>query len=316
MGQEFKPSSAGQLLPDASANCLSCPALPCRPPALPRGSSPSSVGQTHSKDESCHQQVIDMLAPIPKGSRLSQGTRTRVFWNLKSDVCLSRTFWGNQLLSRAFVCCVQTSGFHQGGVGIRVFLADMLPVFGIHRHASRPGECLRARPVSSLGPPFWGQPHRHHSVPTPAASLWLIAKISPAWRLLLFQLLLRGPCSPGLPKAAASPCRSSLRCDLCKSLPNLATLPHAPVRFLHNTYCGLISLLTCLASHKEVRPWEQELWLFTVCLSRSWHLRVSCDRGRDTGIDFRGQRRTHLLFMEALRQGMERKVATWSSVCV
>lgn len=172
-----------------------------------------------------------MLAPIPKGSRLSQGTRTRVFWNLKSDVCLSRTFWGNQLLSRAFVCCVQMSGFHQGGVGIRVFLADMLPVFGIHRHASRPGECLRARPVSSLGPPFWGQPHRHHSVPTPATSLWLVAKISPAWRLLLFQLLLRGPRSPGLPKAAASPCRSSLRCDLCMVPPQPGYSSSCPCPF-------------------------------------------------------------------------------------
>lgn len=309
MGQEFKPSSAGQLLPDATANCLSCPALPCRPPALPCGSSPSSVGQTHSKDQSCHQQVIDMLAPIPKGSRLSQRTHTRVFWNLKPDFCLSRTFWGNQLLSRAFVCCVQTSDFHQGGVGIWVLLADMLPVLGIYRHASRPGECLKARPVPSLGSPsgasltaiilFLPQQPPCGSKPRSLLPGDFCCSSSfcmdPAPRVFPRLLLLLADLHSGVTSA--------------RSLPNLATLSHAPVRFLHNTYCGLISLLTCLASHKEVRPWEQELWLVTVCLSRSWHLRASCDRGRDRGIDFRGQRRTHLLFMEALRQGMGRKVA-------
>ena len=142
VGQEFKPSWGH----------LAAPRSHCkRPPALLCGRSLSSGDQAHSKDHSCHQQVIDMLAPIPKGSRISWGICTRIFWNLKPNVCLSRTFWGNRLLSRAFAYRVWIFSFYKGEVGIWVLLAEMLPVFGIHRHASHLGECLRAGPVTSLG---------------------------------------------------------------------------------------------------------------------------------------------------------------------
>ena len=52
------------------------------------------MGQTHPKDRSWHQQVRDTLAPILEGSRSCRRTRARMFWNVKPDVCLSRTFWG------------------------------------------------------------------------------------------------------------------------------------------------------------------------------------------------------------------------------
>lgn len=157
VGQEFKPSWGH----------LAAPRSHCkRPPALPCGSSLSSGDQAHSKDHSCHQQVIDMLAPIPKGSRVSWGTCTRIFWNLKPNVCLSRTFWGNRLLSRAFAYRVWIFSFYKGEVGIWVLLAEMLPVFGIHRHASRLGECLRAGPVPSLHSLVPSSPLSFSSYPT------------------------------------------------------------------------------------------------------------------------------------------------------
>lgn len=153
------------------------------------------------------------------------------------------------------------------------------------------------------------------------ASPWLLeATVSPALGTPTLPATLTRPRSPGRPKAALlSRLRSWLRRELhARPLPDLATLPHAPIRSLHDTHRRPISLLTCMVScrgeaPRSRNPGRPEGLLRNrvpgTCLSRSWHLTVSCDGGRDRGTDSGGQQGTRRPFTEALKPGMERKAA-------